>query len=77
MISPGPRGQSKETTGRPLLIASTRTMPKPSKREDSANTDALGERLAEVAGRAHEEDVVAQAGSTIRRCSAARCGPRP
>ena len=40
MISPGPRGQSKETTGRPLLIASTTTIPKPSKREESANTDA-------------------------------------
>ena len=39
-ISLGPRGQSKLTTGRPLLIASTSTIPKPSKRELSANTEA-------------------------------------
>ena len=37
MISDGPRGQSKETTGRPTLIASTITIPKPSKREESTN----------------------------------------
>ncbi len=40
MISLGPRGQSKLTTGTPLLIASTMTMPNPSKRELSAKIDA-------------------------------------
>ena len=39
-MSDGPRGQSKLTTGRPLPIASTSTMPNPSKREESANSDA-------------------------------------
>ena len=39
-MSDGPRGQSKLTTGRPHRIASTITIPKPSKRELSTNTDA-------------------------------------
>ncbi len=38
-MSDGPRGQSKLTTGRPLPIASTSTSPKPSQREESANSE--------------------------------------
>ena len=78
MISPGPRGQSKETTAQALLIASTSTMPKPSKREERANIDALRQRRAEVARGAHQEHVVAEAGVGDQAPAApARSGPAP
>ena len=76
MISPGPRGQSKETTARPLLIASTTTIPKPSKREESTNTEPCGERVAEVARRAEQQDVVRQPGVEDLALAAPRAAAR-
>ena len=39
-MSAGPVGQSNETMPMPLLIASSRISGKPSKRDESTNTDA-------------------------------------
>ena len=75
MISPGPRGQSKLTTGRPLLIASTMTMPKPSKRElehERRPSASASPRSRVAPMRKH---LVGQPGSRTWRSSAARSVP--
>ena len=77
MISPGPRGQSKLTTGRPWLIASRITSPKPSKRELSANKLACAS--ASPSRRVGPVSTIrpARPSASTCACSDARSGPPP
>ena len=60
MMSPGPCGQSKLTTARPAAIASTITMPKPSKRELRTNIEALAISSRQSPAAAHQCHPVAE-----------------
>jgi hypothetical protein len=77
MMSAGPRGQSKLTTGSPQPIASTITRPKPSKRELSANrlasANASPSRRVEPMSRIRP----AMPAASIWRSSASRSLPPP
>ena len=71
-MSAGPRGQSKLTTGRPLPIASTITIPKPSQREDSANSEPAA--IASPSASVRPVSVAVQPGRARARAPRAR-GP--
>ena len=77
-MSDGPRGQSKLTTGRPLPIASTSTIPKPSKRELSTNSEPSAMAAPSRPRAAHQRDLLLQAvlGDQAARARS-RSGPEP